>query len=233
MSRAPTEGSGQRHELPLARRVLVVVAHPDDESFGLGAIVSTFVDAGAEIEVLCFTRGEASSLGGGAQSLAEVRAAELAAAAAELGVSNVHLLEHPDGHLADVPLSKTVPVVEEMIERMSPDLLLVFDEGGVTGHSDHGAATRAAVAAARPLPLLAWSVTEEIACQLNAEFFTSFLGRRVAELDFAITVDRTRQLRAISQHASQASDNPVLERRLALQGEREVLRWLRPPPPDR
>lgn len=43
--------------------VLAVVAHPDDESFDLGAILDTVVAAGGRASVLCFTRGEASTLG--------------------------------------------------------------------------------------------------------------------------------------------------------------------------
>ncbi len=57
--------------LPHWERVLVVVAHPDDESFGLGAVLSSFVDAGADVSVLCFTQGEASTLHGVEGDLAD------------------------------------------------------------------------------------------------------------------------------------------------------------------
>jgi hypothetical protein len=43
-----------------------------------------------------------------------------------------------------------------------------------------------------------------------------------------VEVDRTRQLKAIACHRSQATDNPVLWRRLDLLGDRERLRYLRP-----
>jgi LmbE family N-acetylglucosaminyl deacetylase len=48
--------------LPVWTSVLAVVAHPDDESFGLGAILDAFTRAGARGEVLCLTHGEASTL---------------------------------------------------------------------------------------------------------------------------------------------------------------------------
>jgi mycothiol S-conjugate amidase len=62
--------------------VLAVCAHPDAESFGLGALS----DQGTTARVLCFTHGEASTLGETRRSLGEVRAGELAGAAAALGV---------------------------------------------------------------------------------------------------------------------------------------------------
>jgi LmbE family N-acetylglucosaminyl deacetylase len=54
--------------------VLAVCAHPDDETFGLGALLAAFADRGAKVSVLCFTRGEASTLGPGEHELAELRA---------------------------------------------------------------------------------------------------------------------------------------------------------------
>ena len=46
-----------------AKEALAVVAHPDDESFGLGAVLSTLSRAGVTVRVLCLTHGEASTLG--------------------------------------------------------------------------------------------------------------------------------------------------------------------------
>jgi LmbE family N-acetylglucosaminyl deacetylase len=43
--------------LPDWKRLLVIVARPDDESFGLGAVLSTFIHTGTDASVLCFTRG--------------------------------------------------------------------------------------------------------------------------------------------------------------------------------
>lgn len=48
--------------LPAFDSVLAVCAHPDDEAFGLGALLSTLADAGSRITVLCYTRGEASTV---------------------------------------------------------------------------------------------------------------------------------------------------------------------------
>jgi LmbE family N-acetylglucosaminyl deacetylase len=54
--------NGRADVLPAWRSVLAVVAHPEDESFGLGAIVDVFTRSGSGVEVLCLTHGEASTL---------------------------------------------------------------------------------------------------------------------------------------------------------------------------
>ena len=63
--------------LPAWTSLLAVVAHPDDESFGLGALLDAFTRVRAGVEVLCLTHGEASTLHGAPGDLASVRGAEL------------------------------------------------------------------------------------------------------------------------------------------------------------
>jgi LmbE family N-acetylglucosaminyl deacetylase len=210
------------------RSVLAVVAHPDDESFGLGAVLSTFAGLGIETRALCFTHGEASTLGATGLELTVVRAAELTAAAAVLGIRSLRLLSYPDGALSEAPLEELSSEVESSAAADPIDCLLTFDEGGITGHPDHRRATDAALEAGDCLgvPVLAWCLPNSIAVVLNGEFGTSFLGREPSEIDLEIEVDRTLQHEAISCHASQSTDNLVLWRRLALQGSAESLRWL-------
>ena len=208
--------------------VLAVCAHPDDESFGLGAALAAFAGRGTPTAVLCLTHGAASSLGTRHGDLHQIRAAELAAAAQELGVGDVELLDYPDGALTQQPAGLLSGHVQQAARRTKAGLLLVFDEGGITGHPDHQQATRAAWLFARRsgLPVLAWSVEQQVAARLNFAFGTSFVGRPADQIDCCVEVDRQRQLAAITCHDSQAHDNPVLRRRLELQGKREVFRWL-------
>lgn len=230
------EGTGRaQHEmqttLPQWHSVLAVGAHPDDESFGMGAVLAAFVDSGSRLAVLSFTHGEASTLHGIDGDLAGIRAEELRAAGRMLGVSYCELLDYPDGRLAALPFSALVEHVRSIAAVVTANGLLVFDEGGVTGHPDHQRATDAALAAAEisALPVLAWSIPEVVASQLNAEFGTAFAGRAIRELDIGLHVDRTRQHRAIAEHHSQSADNAVLRKRIELLGDCEWLRWLRLP----
>jgi N-acetylglucosamine malate deacetylase 2 len=222
-------GPAASQELPRLARVLAVCAHPDDESFGLGAVLAALAGAGTSSTVMCFTHGEASTLGMDAGDLRRLRADELAAAAAALGAACTGLLDYPDGRLSGVPLSHLARHVHQQAQLTGPDALLVFDEGGITGHPDHCRATAAALSAAdrENLTVIAWAIPHHVAEALNTEFGTTFAGRPAAQIDITFTVDRAAQIQAIACHASQASHNPVLWRRLELLGNTEHLRYLR------
>ena len=232
MSTTAARPQPTQQPLPGWNRVLAVVAHPDDESFGLGGVVARFTEAGADVSVLCLTRGEASTLGDDHDDLAAVREHELATAAAALGTTATTLLSRPDGLLADVPAADLAADLDAAVAAYAPDGLLVFDPaGGVTGHPDHAAASRAALDAAdrHRLPVLGWALPAGVAATLRDEYGPGFVGYDAGDLHVTIPVDRERQRRAIAAHASQAVPGSVLWRRLELLGGREHLRWLRRP----
>jgi LmbE family N-acetylglucosaminyl deacetylase len=224
---------GPGDHLPPWRSVLAVVAHPDDESFGLGAVLAGFADAGAAVAVLCFTHGESSTLHGIEGDLASVRAAELAGAARVLGVDPVRLVDYPDGALAGVEVNDLSAHVLDLAGEVGAEGLLVFDADGVTGHPDHASATLAALAAADSagLTVLGWTVPRSVAFALNEEYGAAFTGHDPQDIDLVVTVDRTRQLAAVACHPSQAVPGSLLWRRLDQLGDTEYLRWLRRPNP--
>ena len=182
--------------------------------------------------MLCCTQGEASTLGPGPADLRRTRARELAAAAAVLGMAGTTLLDYPDGGLASIPAATLAARVHQHVQLARPDALLVFDEGGITGHPDHcQAAAPALSAAGQPnLPVIAWAIPGHVAALLNTEFRTSLAGRPPAQIEKVITVDRATQLKAIACHTSQSAGNPVLWRRVELLGYVEHLRYLRRKP---
>jgi len=207
-------------------RVLVVVAHPDDESFALGGLLDRLVQDGSQVSMLCLTRGEASTLGADAEDLAAVRADELAAAGEVLGMAFTTALTHADGGLAAVDPAVLSADIDLQIALQRPDGILVFDPvSGVTGHPDHAAASNAAIAAAQRfgLPVLGWALPQAVSDALNAEYGSSFVGYPPDGL-LEVAVDRRRQRMAIACHASQAVPGSVLWRRLELLGDHEYLR---------
>src|SRR5260370_31499187 len=81
--------------------ILVVMAHPDDESMGSGGLVLRHTRNGIPVNLICATRGEegwtGKPFGARKEQLAGIRAAELEEAAVALAVSDGELWEYPDG----------------------------------------------------------------------------------------------------------------------------------------
>jgi LmbE family N-acetylglucosaminyl deacetylase len=140
-------------------RLLCILAHPDDESLGLGGIIAKYADEGIDVFLVTATRGERGWFGPpdenpGPKALGKIREQELHAAASVLGIRETIILDYQDGelHLADQAVLRQQLVGH--IRRLRPDVVVTFDHNGVYGHPDHIAATQAAtaavVAAARP-----------------------------------------------------------------------------------
>jgi LmbE family N-acetylglucosaminyl deacetylase len=129
-------------------RLLVVVAHPDDETFGCGSILAHAEASGVETWVCCATRGEAGEPAPGCgvtpDRLAGVREAELRSAATYLGASGVEVLGFTDsgmsgepqpGSLCGAPEADVVAAVVDVVERLRPTVVVTLD--GSDGHRDH------------------------------------------------------------------------------------------------
>jgi LmbE family N-acetylglucosaminyl deacetylase len=85
--------------IDVPERVLVVVAHPDDIDFGVAGTVARLTAAGTYVAYCLVTSGEAGEddMTVTSSELASMREAEQTAAAAEVGVTSLHWLRHPDG----------------------------------------------------------------------------------------------------------------------------------------
>ena len=123
------------------RTILVVLAHPDDESLACGGTIARLADAGARVVLMCASRGEKGSVSDRALvangDLGTARAHELHEAAKILGIAEVLVFEHPDGDLrwADVPQFHVEIVLA--IRRHKPDGIITFAEDGLYWHLDH------------------------------------------------------------------------------------------------
>jgi LmbE family N-acetylglucosaminyl deacetylase len=123
------------------RTVLGVFAHPDDESLACGGTLARLADAGARVVLLCASRGRKGSVSDHAlvpdDDLGRVRAEELQAAAAVLGVAEVMIFDHPDGdlHWADEP--QLLGEITDAIRRLQPHAVITFAEDGLYWHLDH------------------------------------------------------------------------------------------------
>jgi LmbE family N-acetylglucosaminyl deacetylase len=240
------------------RRVLVVVAHPDDETFGMGSVIAGAAAAGAEVVVCCATRGEAGETAlpiPPGEDLAAVRERELRAAGAVLGVERFVLLGFGDSgmtgppapdSLAGAPEDTVVEAIAAVIDDVRPQLVLTIDPS-LNDHRDHeriGRATLAAAARWPEVPVYGWCVLREMldewfALLAEARPGSEYvqppeIGRRLDEvttvLDTSPYLDVRRE--AIAAHATQTpplSGMPAEMEQAAL--TRDYLVRMQPPWP--
>jgi len=138
-------------------RLLAVLAHPDDESLGLGGALARYAAEGVGTYLVTATRGERGRIGTerpGPEVVAPVREAELRRAASVLGVREVTLLGYHDGDLDRVEAARAVADIAGHVRRIRPQVVVTFGADGAYGHPDHIAISQltgaALVAAADP-----------------------------------------------------------------------------------
>ena len=132
-------------------RVLLVFAHPDDETFSSSGTVISYSKRGHEIKLVMATRGEAGMLGDpphvSREKLGAEREKELREAAKLTGISDIYFLDYIDGTLENIPHQELTDKVLSHIYREKPHVVITFEKNGITLHPDHRAISKAATAA--------------------------------------------------------------------------------------
>jgi LmbE family N-acetylglucosaminyl deacetylase len=137
----------------MSKTILAVLAHPDDESFGLGGTLALYARRGYNTYLVCATRGEAGTVDAeylnGFKDTAELRTDELLRAAKQLGLKDVFFLgyrdsgmpgmednQHPDAQI-NHPIDEVAGRIVKYIRELKPDIVLTFDPIGGYRHPDH------------------------------------------------------------------------------------------------
>jgi len=137
----------------MSKTILAVLAHPDDESFGLGGTLALYARKGYDTYYVCATRGEAGTVNAeylnGFKDTAELRTNELMRAAKILGLKEVFFLDyrdsgmpeteenkHPDAQI-NHSLDEVAGKVVKYIRDLKPDIVITFDPIGGYKHPDH------------------------------------------------------------------------------------------------
>ena len=205
-------------------RILVVTAHPDDVDFGCAGTVAQWTAGGIEVSYCVVTDGDAGGFDEQVprEEIPSIRRAEQQAAAAVVGVHDVHFLGHPDGRLqVSLDLRRDIARV---IRQVRPQRAVVQSplwsfRSIHRSHPDHRAAGEAAMCAIYPDArnpftftelvrdegLAAWSVPE-------TWIMVDDDGGEPHPVDVTDTFDR--KLAAIRAHASQITDPDALEARM-------------------
>lgn len=133
--------------------ILAVLAHPDDESFGIGGTLALYSRKGYDTYLICATRGEEGSMDeehlNGYKDKAELRTNELQNAAKHLGLKKVFFLgyrdsgmpgtdanKHPNAQI-NHPLDEVAGEVVKYIRELKPEIVITFDPIGGYKHPDH------------------------------------------------------------------------------------------------
>ena len=162
-------------------RILLVHAHPDDETINNGATMALYADQGAQVTLITCTRGEEGEvlvpdllhLASSDQDLLGLhRESELARAMKALGITDFRFLGAPSVKFRDSGMIGTEPnnrpdvfwqadldsaarLLVEVIEEIKPHILITYDEFGGYGHPDHIQAHRVAMRASE---LSTWQI---------------------------------------------------------------------------
>ena len=137
-------------------RLLVVFAHPDDESMGMGGTLAKYAAEGVETYYVCASRGERGWFGSketnpGLERLGEIRTQELENAVKELGMRGLYFLDYVDGDVDQAEHEEIVGKLVSHIRNIQPQVIVTFPADGNYGHLDHiaiGQFTQAAIVCA-------------------------------------------------------------------------------------
>jgi LmbE family N-acetylglucosaminyl deacetylase len=131
---------------------MCILAHPDDESLGMGGTLAKYSSEGVDTYLVTATRGERGRFGEGKEhpgleTVGKLREAELLGAAKELGIREVRFLDYMDGDLDKANVKEVVQKIAGHLRRTKPQVVLTFDPNGGYGHPDHIAISQFAAAA--------------------------------------------------------------------------------------
>lgn len=140
----------------MTRRLVAVVAHPDDDTFGCSGSVALHADdSDLRFALVHVTSGEHGEISDPAlatrETLGQVREEEDRRSWVALGrePDRHEFLRYPDGAVAEVPFEELVGRIADVLREERPDVVITFGPEGITGHPDHIATGRAAEVAFR------------------------------------------------------------------------------------
>lgn len=135
-----------------ALKLLAILAHPDDESLGVGSTLAKYAAEGVGTYLICATRGERGWTGDekdnpGLTALGKIREAELRCAANTLNIKQVYFLDYLDGDLDQADAQEAIKKIAAIIREVRPQVALSFGPDGIYGHPDHIAISQFAAGA--------------------------------------------------------------------------------------
>lgn len=133
-------------------KVLVVAAHPDDEILGCGGTMARLAGEGHEVRIAILAEGMSARSARreeADQKQMQHLHAQAQQAADKVGAIELVLCKLPDNRLDTVPLLDVVKLVEDLVDRIRPEIIYTHHPGDL--NVDHGVVHRAVLTATRPM----------------------------------------------------------------------------------
>jgi LmbE family N-acetylglucosaminyl deacetylase len=129
------------------RRILIIVAHSDDEVLGCGGTIAKHSDLGDLVNIIFLADGVNSRSDAGLLEL-EIRKANAKEACKVLGVNNISFGQFPDNKLDTLPLIEIVKYIEAGLAEFNPEI--IYTHSALDLNIDHQIVNRAVITATRP-----------------------------------------------------------------------------------
>jgi len=131
----------------MGKKILIVVAHPDDEVLGIGGTILKHVSNNDKVSVLILGDGETSRK---PDADIQKRRSQAKRVAAELGIIEVILENLPDNKFDSVPLLDITKKIEDVVNKIKPEIIYTHYPQDL--NIDHQLTFQATLTACRPQP---------------------------------------------------------------------------------
>lgn len=216
-------------------KVLLVFAHPDDESFTCGGTVAKLAKEKAQVQLITLTKGEAGQCGEPPvcekKDLGKIREKELKKAAKILGISKIHFFDYPDGKLKNISSKVLSEHVLKILKSEKPDIVITYNKDGGSLHPDHIKVSRIAILAFEKYlkgtdkhVRLYYSVTPRPLVKffekhgLTYQVFGKIKGVPLSQITTLVDIKETLsiKIKALKQHQTQRKDWQMFLKRVRL-----------------
>ena len=195
--------------------LLLVFAHPDDESSSVAGTTAKYTQRGVSVDLICATRGEKGTRLNVPPDVdtATAREAGLRIAAGITGIRDIYLLGYVDGGLEKADVGEVTNRVMKIIQKVQPEVVITFGPDGISGHPDHKAISRATTVAfemltesgSGPRKLYYVTIPESALAEIGNKDLDGIKTRPDDEVTTTINITGhlDTKIRALEAHSSQ------------------------------
>jgi len=208
--------------------IACIFAHPDDESFGPSGTLIKLAKQGQDVYVITATKGQAgqSSNKKITGDLGSHRAQELNKACKIIGINPPILLEFFDGTLNEHQLPLLKKRILDEINKIKPEVIIVYERGGISYHLDHIAVTKAVLSIYdeglyKSKKLYYFGLPSSLSKQIGRE--STLNDERLAVID--VSDQMPIKIKAMKAHESQEKDYVRIIERLKAMSKGEYFEY--------